>query len=172
VETGGFGEDALMFTDRTHEWNTASGEPTIASLGLEGVDYIRFANDDKSNSTFGAEIDLAPGLKDIYLLIDVRNDESDIYDILNGNPFADTGVDIGADESGDGDIDNESSLFVLADFTGTSITLGPNNHDGNMYGFLAAPVASGVIPEPSTLAVWSLLVALAVTFGCRKRRRR
>jgi len=31
---------------------------------------------------------------------------------------------------------------------------------------------SGVIPEPSTLIIWSLLGALAITVGWRRKRRR
>ena len=125
VETGLFGEDALMFTDRTHEWNSAAGEPTIAELGLVGLDYIQFANDDKSVSDFEAEVSLADGEKNLYLLLDNRLSDNQILDVLNGNSFVDTGVDIGADENGDVSINNISSLFVLPNFSGDSITLGP-----------------------------------------------
>lgn len=174
VQTGAFGEDALAFTDRTHEWNTAGGQPSFASLDLDGVDYIQFANDDRSVGDLEAEISFAPGLKDIYLLVDDRVNTANELNIFNENPFVDTGINFGVDESGDGDIDQLSSLFLLPDFEGLSLTLGAQNQGGtNMIGVLAAPVANAVIPEPASIAIWSLLGLGLAGFGyCRVRRKK
>lgn len=169
IETGGFGEDALMFTDRDHEWNSAAGEPSLADLDLVGIDFIRLANDDRTAEDIMVDIELAPGAKDLFLLIDERIAPGAVFDILNGNAFVDTGIDIGADEGGNGNIDNTSSLFILPGFDGLSITLGPQDDGGmrNMYGFLARPTPQ-IIPEPATATL--ALLGLGALSLCRRRR--
>lgn len=149
IEAGAFAEDALTFTDRPHEWNSNPGDLTIDQLGLTGVDYVRFANDDKTASDFEAVIEMKGGPKNLFLLIDERVSSDSLFDIFNGNPFVDTGTNLGVDEDGTGDIDNVSSMYVLPSFEGTSITLGPQDDGGtrNMYGFVVQPLS---IPEPST----------------------
>ncbi len=166
IETGAFAEDALTFTDRPHEWNQNSGELDIDRLGLTGVDYVRFANDDKTVSDFQAVIEMEEGLKNLFLLIDDRVSSDSLLNIFSGNPFVDTGTNLGVDEDGTGTINNASSMYVLPNFDGTSITLGPQDDGGsrNMYGFVVQPLS---IPEPST---WMLLLLGAVQLLLLRRR--
>jgi hypothetical protein len=83
IVTSGFGEDALAFSDRTHQHNgaafdTSSGllsitGTTIVSLPsyLVGGDYIRFANNARDQSGYSATV-TADTLSDWYLLLDNR----------------------------------------------------------------------------------------------------
>jgi len=166
IVNNGFDEDVDAFTDRTHEWNSAGGHPTIAELGLTGADYIKFPNDDKNVSNFTATITMGPGLHDLYLLWDTRNS---INSWVTSLGFVNTGDDIGVDESGDGDIDNTSHVLKLEGFAGNQVVLlEENQHNGNMYGFAAQ---ESVIPEPSTLLIWSLLAGLGIGVGWWRRKR-
>ncbi len=167
IETGAFAEDALAFTDRTHEWNRTPDDLGIDWLGLAGSDYLRFANDDRGVADLQAVVEMAPGLKNLFLLVDNRVGDASLLEIFNGNPFADTGADIGIDENGTGVVNRTASLYVLPNFEGTSITLGPQNDgtDRNMYGFLVQPLS---IPEPAT----TLLLVFAAAHLLLFRRRR
>ncbi len=62
--------------------------------------------------------------------------------------------------------------FTEAGAAFTSVTLELRNEDGNMFDrFGVDDVRYGVIPEPSTLIVWSLLGALGICFGWWRRKR-
>ena len=77
----GFGEDALTFSDRSHEHNGAAfnGSTLSASGGivvglpayLLGSDYVRFANNARDNNPYSAVITTDVS-SDFYLLIDNR----------------------------------------------------------------------------------------------------
>ncbi|MGI9242750.1 MAG: PEP-CTERM sorting domain-containing protein [Verrucomicrobiales bacterium] len=82
---GGFAEDALTFSDRTHEHNGAAfdaGTNLLSTSGtnivplpsyLVGGDYVRFANNARDNSPYSAVVTTdSPSLW--YLLIDNRID--------------------------------------------------------------------------------------------------
>ena len=85
IESGSFGEDALVFSDRTHEHNGAAfdvGTGLLSTTGanvislpsyLIGNDYVRFANDARDNAGYAATV--TTDIDSIfYLLIDNRVD--------------------------------------------------------------------------------------------------
>lgn len=154
----GLAEDALSFTDRTHEYNA------VPSFLLR-LDYVRTANDDKGDPDLELDVTLSDRSY-LYVFLDNR-----YLSAHGGQPlawmltqgFADTGFDIGIDESGDGDIDNWSSVFVNTVPAGTATLYG--QHEGgsrNMYGVAAN------IPEPASIA----MVGLAIAGMAIRRRRR
>jgi hypothetical protein len=138
-------EDSLSFVDRTHEYNEVPEE-------IRGAQYIMVANDDKTVEDYAIEIVLSYNAK-VYLFLDNRLGHGDIP---GGDPnlspdivaaemywvvdtgFADTGLNIGIDESGDGDIDQWSSVYALEAPAGSVMLLqqnDPTNAGGrNMYG--------------------------------------
>lgn len=85
VESAAYGEDALTFSDRTHEHNGAAFDSISGELTVEGdltVDlpnylvgqsYVRFANNARDNADFVATV-TASGPTHWYLLIDNRLD--------------------------------------------------------------------------------------------------
>jgi hypothetical protein len=138
-------EDALCFVDRTHEYN-------VIPLYLIGAEYVMTSNDNK-DAAVGYELDVTlSGNATLYLFLDNRL--GDTGGGLGVDPdlvgagmtwvttmgFSDTGDDIGIDESGDGDIDQYSSVFTLVVPAGT-ITLLEQDDGGsrNMYGVAALP---------------------------------
>lgn len=76
-----FGEDALSFSDRTHQHNgaafngsgLATGGDTIVALPeyLLGHDYVRFANNARDQDTYSAEV-VSDVTSHFYLLVDNR----------------------------------------------------------------------------------------------------
>ena len=143
IVSAGLDEDVDAFTDRTHEWNGAVGQPTIAGLGLVGGDYVKFANDDRSVADLQAAITLDQP-SDLYVFIDTRITAANVSNILNGNPFANVNLDIGVDEGGNGvgpgaGINRNSNVFRLTNVDGT-VLLGAQGQGGtNMYGVAAVP---------------------------------
>ncbi|MEZ5325453.1 MAG: LamG-like jellyroll fold domain-containing protein [Verrucomicrobiales bacterium] len=84
VISSNFGEDALSFSDRTHQHNGAAFDDAglLSTSGtnivplpdyLVGGDYVRFANDARENVDFGAVV-TAKNPTNWYLLIDNRLD--------------------------------------------------------------------------------------------------
>ena len=84
VENGGFGEDALTFSDRTHQHNGAAfdAQDALSTTGaniiglpsyLVGGDYIRFANNARDQAGYSATV-TADVLTNWFLLIDNRVD--------------------------------------------------------------------------------------------------
>jgi len=79
----GFGEDALTFSDRTHEHNGAAFEAGLLSTTgttvidlpeyLIGNDYVRFANNARDNAGYEAIVQ-TDVLSEFYLLVDNRVD--------------------------------------------------------------------------------------------------
>ena len=78
----GFGEDALTFSDRTHEHNGAAFDDggTLSTSGsniidlpsyLKGFDYVRFANNARDQLDYRATV-IADGQVTWYLLVDNR----------------------------------------------------------------------------------------------------
>ncbi|MHC4570412.1 MAG: hypothetical protein ACYTE3_32265, partial [Planctomycetota bacterium] len=129
-------EDVLVFVDRTHQYNEI---PEY----LIGAQVIMTANDNKNVSAY--ELDLVMSADaTVYVFVDNRmgsaggglGTDPDISGMgwLDDLGFVDTGDDIGIDESGDGDIDQYSSVFSRAAQAGTTVTIGGNTegHGGNM----------------------------------------
>jgi hypothetical protein len=134
-------EDELTFVDRTHQYNEI---PEY----LIGAQYIKTANDNKNVSGYELDVTMI-GDATLYIFIDNRMGSSDggqgVDPDMSGMAwvatmgFQDTGDDIGIDESGDGDIDQYSSVFSKQVLAGTTITLhgDTEGHGGNMYGVAA-----------------------------------
>jgi PEP-CTERM motif len=171
IVMGGFGEDVDAFTDRTHEWNGAVGQPTIADLGLVGADYIMFANNDRSVPDFQAAVTFAVK-SDVYLFLDNRVNGGNPRPWMTSLGFVDTGFDIGVDENGNGvgpgvSIDNTSSIYLLTDVpAGSTVFMEQNQGGTNMYGLVAV---GKPVPEPvsATLGLFGL-----AGLGVATRRRR
>jgi len=162
-------EDALCFVDRTHEYNSVPAE----ALGAE---YVIVANDDKDNANYELDVTLSqPAV--LALILDNRLGHGNVAGEEGMDPdltaagmtwvaamgFQDTGLNIGIDESGDGDIDNWSSIFVVEVGPGTYTLLQQrdvtNAGGRNMYGV-------GAIPEPASM----LLLGLGGLALIRRRR--
>lgn len=138
-------EDRLSFVDRTHEYNEVPEE-------IRGAQYIIVANNDKTVADYAIEVVLFHDAT-VYLFLDNRlghgetpggdpNLPPDIFSAemnwVADMGFADTGMDIGIDESGDGSIDQWSSVYALDVSAGPIMLLQQNdatNPSGrNMYG--------------------------------------
>ena len=160
LSVGGFGEWVLAFTDRDHRWMGASGEPSVAELGLAGADYILTANDDRaiSQDSVAYRVTFAEDVE-VYLFLDLR--------VNNGNPLpwmSDLGFtrsphEIGVDEGGTGSVNRNSSILVAELAAGTYEFFGQDQGGTNNYGIVA-------VPEPATLA----LVGLGALALIRRRR--
>jgi len=146
IATNPLREDALSYVDRTHQYNEV---PAF----LVGAQYVMLANDNKGQGTYQLDVTLSKNAT-IYVFVDNRMGggagTKGVNPIITGMPwlttlgFVDTGEDIGIDESGDGGINNYSSVFAAEVKAGT-ITLGGDTagHGGNMYGVAALPRAGG-----------------------------
>ena len=151
-------EDALVFVDRTHQYNEI---PEY----LIGAQYVMTANDNKNMSAY--ELDLVMSANaTVYVFVDNRMGSAagglgvdpDITGMgwLNDLGFVDTGDDIGIDESGDGDIDQYSSVFAKAVKAGETVTIRGNTegHGGNMLSVAAQGPrlqAYNPVPEDGTV---------------------
>ncbi|MBN1508370.1 MAG: hypothetical protein JW955_16090, partial [Sedimentisphaerales bacterium] len=146
-------EDALVFVDRTHQYNDIPAS-------LLGAEYIMLANDNKNMGTYELDVTVSESCT-ICVLVDNRMGGAaggkGVAPVITGMPwlttlgFADSGEDIGIDESGDGDIDQYSSVFTVAMKPGT-ITLGgcTEGHTGNMLGVaVIAPRLKASKPTPA-----------------------
>jgi len=166
-------EDELTFVDRTHQYNDIPAY-------LIGADYVLTANDNKNHSAY--ELDVTVGADcTLYVFVDNRMGGSaggkDVDPIITGMAwlndmgFEDTGDDIGIDESGDGDIDQYSSVFAKSVSAGTTITLrgDTQGHGGNMYGVAAmGPRLTARNPDPADGALHGETWA---TISCVHRRK-
>ncbi len=147
-------EDSLCYVDRTHQYNE------VPEILLE-AEYIRTANDDKDNASYEMDVTLSQDVT-LYLILDNRipsgggSGQGADPDLAGAGMnwvadlgFEDTGLDIGIDEGGDGDIDRWSSVYAAPVSAGT-ITLLAQNTNGNMYGVAAvAPRLKARKPSPA-----------------------
>jgi len=150
------GEDVLCYVDRTHEYNAVPE-------GILGLAYVKVANNDKTTEDYLLEIMLSQDAT-LHLLLDNRLGYGDTP---GGDPnvppdldsagmhwvtemgFTDTGMDVGIDESGDGDIDQWSSVYALDVSAGTTKLFQQsdltNPGDRNMYAVAVAMSPSFLI---------------------------
>ncbi|MHC4323163.1 MAG: hypothetical protein ACYSUX_02705 [Planctomycetota bacterium] len=148
-------EDELSFVDRTHQYNEL---PEM----IIGAQYIMAANDDKNPADYSLEVTIAQNAT-LYLILDNRIGGTgggiDVDPDVAGAGmnwvidlgFTDTGEDIGIDESGDGDIDQYSSLFETSVLSGEVLILGAQDDGGgrNNYGVAAlGPKLRAYYPIP------------------------
>jgi len=146
-------EDAVVFVDRTHQYNDIPAS-------LLGAEYIMLANDNKNQGTYELDVTVS---KNCTICVFVDNRMGGAAGGKGGTPnitgmawlttrgFVDTAEDIGIDESGDGDIDQYSSIYGLAVKPGT-ITIGGNTqgHGGNMLGVaVISPRLKTTKPTPT-----------------------
>lgn len=147
-------EDVVFFVDRDHQYNEIPEE-------VLGAQFVMTANDDKDNPNHVLNVTISQDCT-LYVVIDNRissgtgglgvdptlNAQMSWVDDLG---FTDTGLDIGIDEGGDGDIDQYSSLFSASVSAGV-ISLGAQDNGGsrNMYGVLAlGPKLVAYDPDPA-----------------------
>ncbi|MHC4535914.1 MAG: hypothetical protein ACYS6K_18345 [Planctomycetota bacterium] len=141
-------EDELSFVDRTHQYNAVPAD-------LLGAQYVMVPNNDKVQADYSLDVELIESAR-LYLFLDNRLGHGSIpggdpvlnpdlwsagmawvYDI----GFADTGLNIGIDEGGDGQINQWASVYVKKVEPGL-ITLYQQNDPTdptyrNMYGVAA-----------------------------------
>jgi len=128
-------EDCLAFTDRNHEYNSIPA-------WLLGAEYIRQPNNDKDVADLQLTVTLASASK-LHVFYDSRQASPPTW--LTDN-FTKTGEQIGMDESGDGDVDNWSDIYLSnVTYPAGDVTLGEDLSNGNNYGV--------AMPEPATLAL-------------------
>jgi len=152
-------EDELTFVDRTHQYNDIPAN-------LIGAQYVMTANDNKNISGYELDVTMAANAT-LYIFVDNRMGGSGggmgVDPDITGMPwltdmgFEDTGDDIGIDESGDGDIDQYSSVFSKYVLAGTTVTLrgDTEGHGGNMYGVAAlGPKLKAYNPVPVDVAIY------------------
>jgi hypothetical protein len=142
-------DKSVAMVDRTHVYTPVPEE-------LLGAEYVMLANDDKDNANFELHITIGQA-GTLYVLLDNRVGTNTGGQSSTPNPtaagmtwmtqmgFVDTGLDVGIDESNDGDIDNYYSVFskqvtpgvVILKAQNDTFTGGPGSR--NMYGVAAAP---------------------------------
>jgi len=154
-------EDSLAFGDRTHEYNDI---PDF----LLGAEYVRFANDDRSAGDIVHTVWLNGTTETRYAFLFFDNREALPQWAFDAG-FADTGEDIGIDESGDGSINQTSSVMMRelsTDGGPMGLVLLQNNiNGGNNYGFAVSQV-----PEPTSGLL--AMLGIAATLACAGARRR
>ncbi|MBN1817339.1 MAG: PEP-CTERM sorting domain-containing protein [Sedimentisphaerales bacterium] len=148
-----------IFVDRTHVYGAVPAD-------ILGADYVIVANDDKDNAAYELDVTLsAPGI--LGIIVDNRVGHGSDPGTSDLTPdfaaagmqwvidmgFVDSGLDVEIDESGDGDIDNWSSVFIKEVAAGT-YTLYQQNDATNAGGRNMYSV--GAIPEPMTLTLLGL----------------
>jgi len=145
-------EDAPCFVDRMHQYNS------IPSY-LLGAEYVKVANDDKTQWDYKLNVTLSQPAR-LCLLLDNRLGHGTIaggdpnlnpdlwsagmwwvYEPNGPGIFVDTGLNIGIDEEGDGVVDQWASVYVK-NFPAGTFTLFPQNDltgpiARNMYGVAA-----------------------------------
>ena len=148
------GEDVLTFVDRTHQYNEVPES-------LLGAQYVMTSNSDKTTTEYTLSVSIAQDAT-LYLILDNRIGDTpgglDVDPVLPAQMswvtdlgFTDTGLDIGIDEGGDGDIDQYSSVFELSVNGGDVLDLGVQDDSGsrNNYGVAAlGPKLAAYGPTP------------------------
>ena len=165
VAPGSFGEDALAFVDRPHQWNgiRRAGMPHY----LVGADYVKTFNDDKVTGELNVTVALSRPAT-LYVLLDMRVAPPDW--LLE--TFEQTGDTVGLDEVpfdpsqsstaapkrlgvGPGlSIDRHHSIWKRVVPEGGTVVLGANGQlidaapegamsRANMYGVVAVPIDNG-----------------------------
>lgn len=141
-------EDELSFVDRTHQYNSIP-------IGLHRAEYVMVANDDKVQADYSLNVTLSQSAR-LYLFLDNRlghgatvggdpNMNPDLWTAGMGwvytNGFTDTGLNIGIDEGGDGQINQYASVYVRKSQAGTFTLFQQNDFTNptgrNMYGVAA-----------------------------------
>jgi len=159
--TGGFGEDVLAFSDRTHQWNSVSAaadnsarQPTIAGLGLVGKDYIRTANDARAISAANPayQIELAQKSQ-VFLFLDARGTapawlSTMGFKLIPNSSSAGAyriGVDEGGTDAGPGlGINNQSWVYTATLPAGTHTLNGAGMPSFNNFGIVATLAGTAV----------------------------
>ncbi len=133
IQVGGLVEDVDAFVDRTHEYNN------IPAAYL-GTDFVQVANDDKTVSDYTLTIVLGGSSALVCLILDDRLTVAVAMPWVALQGFSDTGDNIDMDESGDGSIDETSSLYCALKQGSITLPAFAEQDDGgsrNMYGVLA-----------------------------------
>lgn len=155
IVRGGFGEDALAFVDRHHEWNgiDREGLPRF----LVGADYVMPFNDDKFLDDLKIRVRLGSACM-LYVLFDANMPVPEWL----GQGFVNTGMSVGLDH-GDGpftpaeipgigpgaEIDDRFIVWSKQIDQACEVEFGGGSEPEdkelgwNMYGIVAVPIAPG-----------------------------
>ena len=176
VSPDGLGEDVLAFCDREHEYNDIPA-------ALAGLPYVIVSNSDKTQADYSLAVTLdTDGV--ILIFLDNRIPDGDnltpaapgggVMDWVVTMGFTDTGFDIGVDESGDGIINQTSSVYQLAVDAGETVLLQQDNTGGrNMYGVACASELFGQAQVPASTPTGLILgICLLLVAGIFVLRRR
>ncbi len=177
---GLFGEKAPMFVDRNHQWAGATNTVPLPSY-LVGGEYIMSGNDNRDNTNYVLKITVSkPAI--IYMLIDSRLEDGTSDDppsagkpisawtnmtwmATNGFAPVVTGAnrkgdksapdEVGADEGGDGTVNQTSAVYSKTVAAGSVTTIYQADNAGrNMYGVvvtLAPDITPPTLVSASTL---------------------
>jgi hypothetical protein len=170
---GGLEEGVLAFTDRTH---------ILVQIpqSLAGADLVQVSNNDRSSVPYQLDVTMGQlGL--LYIGLDNRVTDGDntteptpmswmLDPGMTGLPvpFTNTGYNIGIDESADGTVNQQFSLFVAFAPAGTYSLFEQNNGTGRNNYIVFASKNLVSIPEPSTVM---LSIAGLGLLAIRRRRR-
>lgn len=140
-------EDELCYVDRTHQYNAVP-------LNLLGTEYIMVSNSDKTQADYSLDVTISQDAS-LFLFLDNRLGHYGASADPNLNPdlwaagmswvydmgFMDTGMNIGLDEHGDGQINQWSSVYFKSVSASTITLLAQNDltnpGNRNMYGVAA-----------------------------------
>ena len=147
-------EDALIYTDRTHQYNDIPAY-------LLGAQIVLTNNDNKNWSAWELDVTFSADAT-LYVFVDNRMGGAaggkGVDPVVTGMPwlaaqgFVDTKDDIGIDENGDGSINQYSSIFALSAKAGTTVTVhgDTEGHGGNMLGVaVMGPKLAAYNPNPA-----------------------
>jgi hypothetical protein len=139
IDSSGFGAGTLVYTDREFAWSNSTTAGNIPAY-LEGAEYVRTPNDDKSNGAVQIEMSFDQ-TTELYVLFDDRVPPANWLT----SQFTDTGANLRylIDESTQSA--GTWSVWRTTVAAGDDITLGANATSGSNFGMYA--IAAVAVPN-------------------------